>query len=74
MLPFDNLSGEARYERLADGITEDIVTELCAFASCSCVQGRLVALPQDAEAHLTLGMYYQYMNDFARSWPRSSKH
>ena len=31
MLPFDNLSGEARYERLADGITEDIITDLSRF-------------------------------------------
>ena len=31
VLPFDNLSGEARYERLADGITEDIITDLSRF-------------------------------------------
>jgi TolB-like protein/tetratricopeptide (TPR) repeat protein len=31
VLPFDNLSGERRYERLADGITEDIITDLSRF-------------------------------------------
>ena len=31
MLPFENLSGEARYERLADGTTEDIITDLSRF-------------------------------------------
>jgi TolB-like protein/Tfp pilus assembly protein PilF len=31
VLPFDNLSGEARYERLADGVTEDIITDLSRF-------------------------------------------
>jgi TolB-like protein len=31
VLSFDNLSGEARYERLADGITEDIITDLSRF-------------------------------------------
>ena len=31
VLPFENLSGEERYERLADGITEDIVTDLSRF-------------------------------------------
>ncbi len=31
VLPFDNLSGEARYQRLADGITEDIITDLSRF-------------------------------------------
>ena len=31
VLPFDNLSGDERYERLADGITEDIITDLSRF-------------------------------------------
>ena len=31
VLPFDNLSGEARYERLADGLSEDIITDLSRF-------------------------------------------
>jgi TolB-like protein/Flp pilus assembly protein TadD len=31
VLPFDNLSGEDKYERLADGITEDIITDLSRF-------------------------------------------
>ena len=31
VLPFDNLSGEERYERLADGLTEDIITDLSRF-------------------------------------------
>jgi TolB-like protein/class 3 adenylate cyclase len=31
VLPFENLSGEERYERLADGITEDIITALSRF-------------------------------------------
>jgi TolB-like protein/tetratricopeptide (TPR) repeat protein len=31
VLPLDNLSGEVRYERLADGITEDIITDLSRF-------------------------------------------
>jgi TolB-like protein/class 3 adenylate cyclase/tetratricopeptide (TPR) repeat protein len=31
VLPFDNLSGEASYERLADGITEDIISDLSRF-------------------------------------------
>jgi adenylate cyclase len=31
VLPLDNLSGEERYERLADGITEDIITDLSRF-------------------------------------------
>ena len=31
VLPFDNLSGEVRYERLADGLTEDIITDLSRF-------------------------------------------
>jgi TolB-like protein len=31
VLPFENLSGEERYERLADGITEDIITDLSRF-------------------------------------------
>ena len=28
VLPFDNLSGDARWERFADGITEDMITDL----------------------------------------------
>jgi adenylate cyclase len=31
VLPFENLSGEERHERLADGITEDIITDLSRF-------------------------------------------
>jgi TolB-like protein/class 3 adenylate cyclase/Tfp pilus assembly protein PilF len=31
VLPFDNLSGEERYERLAGGLTEDIITDLSRF-------------------------------------------
>jgi TolB-like protein/class 3 adenylate cyclase len=31
VLPFDNLSGEQRWERLADGLTEDIITDLSRF-------------------------------------------
>jgi TolB-like protein/class 3 adenylate cyclase len=31
VLPFDNLSGEARWERLADGLTEDIISDLSRF-------------------------------------------
>lgn len=31
VLPFKNLSGNERYERLADGITEDIITDLSRF-------------------------------------------
>ena len=31
VLPFDNLSREERFERLADGITEDIITDLSRF-------------------------------------------
>jgi adenylate cyclase len=31
VLPFDNLSGEGRYERLAGGLTEDIITDLSRF-------------------------------------------
>ena len=31
VLPFDNLSGEERYGRLADGITEDIIADLSRF-------------------------------------------
>jgi adenylate cyclase len=31
VLPFNNLSGEERYTRLADGITEDIITDLSRF-------------------------------------------
>jgi TolB-like protein/Tfp pilus assembly protein PilF len=32
VLPFDNLSGDAATGRLADGITEDIITDLARFA------------------------------------------
>jgi TolB-like protein/class 3 adenylate cyclase len=31
VLPFDNLSNEEHYERLTDGITEDIITDLSRF-------------------------------------------
>ena len=31
VLPFDNLSGDPKEERLADGITEDIITDLSRF-------------------------------------------
>jgi TolB-like protein len=31
VLPFENLSGEERHERLADGLTEDIITDLTRF-------------------------------------------
>jgi TolB-like protein/class 3 adenylate cyclase/Tfp pilus assembly protein PilF len=31
VLPFENLSGDPRQERLADGITEDIITDLSRF-------------------------------------------
>jgi adenylate cyclase len=31
VLPFVNMSGEERFERLADGITEDIITDLARF-------------------------------------------
>ena len=31
VLPFDNLSGDPQHERLADGITEDIITDLSRF-------------------------------------------
>jgi TolB-like protein/cytochrome c-type biogenesis protein CcmH/NrfG len=33
VLPFDNMSGEAEQEYFADGITEDIITELSRFRS-----------------------------------------
>ncbi|MDX2307276.1 MAG: hypothetical protein NW216_03455 [Hyphomicrobium sp.] len=31
VLPFDNLGGDARWQRFADGITEDIITDLAHF-------------------------------------------
>ncbi|WP_349009248.1 winged helix-turn-helix domain-containing protein [Mesorhizobium yinganensis] len=31
VLPFDNMNGDARWDRFADGITEDIITDLARF-------------------------------------------
>ena len=35
VLPFANMSGDPEQEYFSDGITEDIITELSRFPSCS---------------------------------------
>jgi adenylate cyclase len=63
VLPFDNLSGDAERERLVDGITEDIITDLSRYPDIFVIarnstftyKGKAVKVQQVAE---DLGVHY----------------
>jgi adenylate cyclase len=75
VLPFDNLSGDAEHEYCADGITEDIITELSRFRelfviarnSTFAYKGKPVKVQQVAE---DLGVRYVLEGSVRRSTDR----
>jgi adenylate cyclase len=75
VLPFDNMSGEAADEYFADGISEDIITELSRFHSLFVIarhstfvyKGRHISV---AEVGRELGVNYVLEGSVRRSGPR----
>jgi TolB-like protein len=63
VLPFTSIGGDARQERLADGITEDVITDLSRYHGLFVIarnsvftyKGKAVSVPQVGGA---LGMRY----------------